>query len=105
MSDINNTLATRQATHGCFGTNATVSQGLKEVLYHQPNYEFLTPVEREALDVICTKLGRIMSGDPHFDDHWADIAGYSELVRKDNREHPPVQVDQSLDYDPNDIPF
>jgi len=34
----------------------------------------------ESLDVICTKIARIVHGNPKHIDHWADIAGYSQLI-------------------------
>jgi hypothetical protein len=33
----------------------------------------------EALEMICTKIARILSGNPNDPDHWKDIAGYAEL--------------------------
>ncbi len=34
----------------------------------------------EAIDLICTKMARIAHGDSKHIDHWADIAGYSQLI-------------------------
>lgn len=34
----------------------------------------------EALDMIATKMSRIMAGDPTYRDNWDDIAGYARLV-------------------------
>jgi hypothetical protein len=36
--------------------------------------------QREALDMICSKMARIMNGDPNYVDSWEDIAGYATLV-------------------------
>ena len=30
--------------------------------------------------MIAHKIGRILAGDPSFQDHWADIAGYATLI-------------------------
>ena len=30
--------------------------------------------------MICHKLGRIINGDPNYDDSWLDIAGYAQLI-------------------------
>lgn len=38
---------------------------------------------RLAIDVIFQKLARILNGDMNFYDHWVDICGYSELVKKE----------------------
>lgn len=70
----------RQKTHGSFEANATTSQALKGVLYACPHYPNLTPIQREALDMICLKISRIMSGQNMYVDHWQDISGYAELV-------------------------
>ena len=43
-------------------------------------YDRLSPVQREAVDMICLKLSRIISGQSHFRDHWDDIAGYARLA-------------------------
>lgn len=79
-------LAERGKTHGSFAVNATVAQDLKNTLRCCSNYATLTLVQREALDFICSKIGRIMSGQPNFQDHWDDIAGYSQLVVDSLRE-------------------
>ena len=71
-------LKERGTTHGDFTDNARVSQVLKTIL-HCENAD-LTPIEREAIDMICHKLARIVCGNPHFQDHWDDIAGYAKLV-------------------------
>lgn len=36
--------------------------------------------QKEALEMIAHKLGRIANGDPDYADSWVDIAGYSKLV-------------------------
>jgi hypothetical protein len=33
--------------------------------------------------MIVHKIGRILNGDPNYDDSWADIAGYAQLVVKE----------------------
>ena len=30
--------------------------------------------------MIQHKIGRILNGDPNYDDNWKDIAGYSKLI-------------------------
>ena len=40
----------------------------------------LEQTQRESLDMIAHKIGRILAGDPDFRDHWDDIAGYAKLV-------------------------
>jgi Domain of unknown function (DUF6378) len=71
---------TRQSTHGDFSETARVSQAIKQALETGPNWHCVTRTEREALAMIAAKLARIVCGDPHFIDHWNDIAGYAELA-------------------------
>lgn len=40
----------------------------------------------EALDMIASKLSRVICGDPDTADHWADIGGYAMLVYEDLRD-------------------
>lgn len=71
-------LAERGKTHGNWAVNAGVSQAIKEVMRKECGT--LPAPLQEALDVICTKLGRIAAGDALFYDHWKDIAGYAKLA-------------------------
>lgn len=79
--DIQTTLKERQATHGEFSDNADISQRLKEVVRSGVLYNELTPVEKEALDMICHKISRAVSAPYHADDYH-DISGYASLVEK-----------------------
>ena len=40
----------------------------------------MDPDQREAMEMICQKMARIMNGDPNYSDSWHDIAGYATLV-------------------------
>lgn len=79
-------LTARATTHGSFADNGRVSQTLKRALRSTASYEHLLDTMREAADMICTKLSRIVSGNPHEPDHWEDIAGYAQLVVAELRE-------------------
>ena len=68
----------RQKTHGDFGEVAVIAQGIKTII--QNNAEFLTSDQNEALDMIATKIARILSGDANEPDHWVDIVGYATLA-------------------------
>jgi len=76
-------IAVRGSTHGHYPTQAAVTQEIKRVFRAAPNWGDLTPVEADALEMMACKLGRILAGDPHFYDHWSDIAGYARLVDKE----------------------
>ena len=75
-------LQERQTTHGSFADNARNGQFLRDFYRSQPTWKAMEPVHKEALDMIATKLSRILSGQAGHDDHWADIAGYAALARK-----------------------
>jgi hypothetical protein len=77
---VQSTLAEREKTHGNFTDNAKVMQGLKDVCHMSPNWIRMSYVQREAIDMICHKLGRILSGDPSHPDHWLDIQGYARCA-------------------------
>ena len=79
-------LAERGKVLGDYAVHAQITQDVKEVLHGSPNWQFasrrrLSPMQKETLEMIAHKIGRIMAGDPNEPDHWADIAGYAELVR------------------------
>jgi hypothetical protein len=81
-TDVAGTLKARGDKYGTFIGNATIAQALKRVVYEHAKVhdkEF-TDDQMEALDMICTKLGRIVNGDPNYADSWLDIAGYAKLV-------------------------
>jgi hypothetical protein len=80
---IHDTLKERANTHGDFATNAKISQGLKSYLTNQPGYADLTDIQRESIDLICTKLSRIFSGGNGHADNWHDTAGYAILAERE----------------------
>ena len=73
-------LRERAATHGDFHSVAWVAQELRRVYRHELGWEALSPIQREALDSMASKVGRILSGDPNFADHWSDLCGYATLA-------------------------
>lgn len=78
--DVNKTLAERGARYGAFIDHAILTQSFKAVAHNQRGWENLQDDQREALDMIFHKIGRILCGDPNYDDSWRDIAGYAMLV-------------------------
>lgn len=77
-------LEERGSRYGTFVGHAQVTQELKLVIYSSlaSRKKHLEFDQQEALDMICHKIGRIVNGDPNYDDSWADIAGYAELIVK-----------------------
>ena len=77
MTDI---LAERQKTHGDFYDVAMMAQELKDAMRRGKTWGSLDDTEREALQMIASKIGRILAGNHDEVDHWRDIAGYAELA-------------------------
>lgn len=73
----------RGSRYGKFKDGAAIMQELKFVMREVDGWHNLTPSQREALDMIQHKIGRILNGDPTYDDSWKDIAGYATLIVKE----------------------
>lgn len=68
----------RHKTYGPFMDVSAVAVGLKQIIRdRRPD---LMPDQEEALSLICTKIARIVNGDPNHIDSWRDVAGYAQLV-------------------------
>lgn len=74
------TLEERGKRYGVFSGHADITQSLKEILHNTTGWDRLNPSQKESLEMIVHKIGRILNGDPHYDDSWRDIAGYAKLV-------------------------
>lgn len=79
---IDDTLAERGKRYGEFAIHALITQRLKEAMRDTQNWAGLADDQQEALEMIAHKIGRILNGDPNYDDSWRDIAGYAQLVAK-----------------------
>lgn len=82
MTDINDTLSQRGKTHGKYEDHARYTQEIKDIIRGSVSYPRLSQDQRETLEMIAHKLGRILAGNPDFFDHWHDIAGYATLSAK-----------------------
>lgn len=78
MGQIDATLTERGKRYGKFRDHAGISQALKMVM--DGHSELLADDQREALEMICHKMARILNGDPNYVDSWIDIAGYAKLI-------------------------
>lgn len=77
---ITTTLSERGKRYGKFTGHAKITQDLKAVMHGCPKWATLAPDQKEALEMTAHKIGRILNGDPDYDDSWVDIAGYTKLV-------------------------
>ena len=72
----------RATTYGSFEDVADFAQGMKALIHTHLNDtgKVLDPDQMEALDMIASKIGRIVNGNASYVDSWVDIAGYAQLV-------------------------
>lgn len=78
--DVNALITERGNRYGKFKDGAEIMRDLKQVMHKVGGWNNLTASQKEALDMIQHKIGRILNGDPTYDDNWKDIAGYATLI-------------------------
>jgi hypothetical protein len=77
-NDVDAVLAERGARYGKFKEHAAITGRFKDII---DEFDFkLSRSQKESLDMIAHKIGRILNGDPNYADSWVDIAGYAKLV-------------------------
>jgi hypothetical protein len=79
---VDETLEQRAQTYGPFKDNAANAQALKSLMRTMRCWGSLGFDQCEALEMIASKISRILSGDPDHVDSWRDIEGYARLVRE-----------------------
>ena len=94
MGQIGQVLVERGQRYGRFMDHAEITQALKHIMTGsdkstlcdktkariRSRVELMQPDQIECLDMIAHKIGRILNGDPNYDDSWVDVAGYTTLV-------------------------
>jgi hypothetical protein len=80
MADVQSTLNERAARYGDFDIQAIITQSIKNTMRNSRNWPELRSDQQEALEMIASKIARILNGDPDYADTWHDIAGYAQLV-------------------------
>ena len=82
QEDISKTLDQRGQRYGSFQSHSEITQSLKAIFKSRmgQKWDYLADDQKECLEMIAHKLGRIINGDPNYDDSWRDIAGYAMLV-------------------------
>lgn len=81
-TNVNGILNERHNSYGSFRDMAALAQRLKGVAHnfaHEHGRHY-APDQAEALDMIFSKIARIVNGDANKLDSWVDIAGYAQLV-------------------------
>lgn len=83
---INDTLNERHNSYGSFKEVAACSRSIKATFAMSNNYTHrISSSQKESLDMIASKLARILTGDPNHVDSWHDIAGYATLIADELR--------------------
>lgn len=80
--NIDQTLEQRGTRYGEYPEHARITQGIKRAMADSPNWEALSDDKKECLEMVAHKIGRILNGDPEYQDSWHDIIGYVRLVEK-----------------------
>lgn len=71
-------IQSRAKTHGDWNKQSRLAHDLKRrIAQEQPE---LSPSQYEALEMICTKIARIVCGNANEPDHYRDIIGYATLA-------------------------
>lgn len=84
------TLNERGPEYGEYTGMAHVAQSIKKVLRQAPSYPRMSDDQRESLDLIATKIARIVCGNPDNPDSWLDIEGYAKLARDRIPQYPAI---------------
>lgn len=90
MAGIEETLNERGARYGDRVEQFGVAQAIKELardrLASNPHYARMAFEDKrlavETIDMIATKLSRVICGDPAYADNWHDIAGYATIAKE-----------------------
>lgn len=82
VTPVESLLQERGKRYGPFESHAEITQSIKRAMHAVDGWMRLSADQEEALEMIAHKIGRILNGDPNYDDSWVDIAGYATLVAK-----------------------
>jgi hypothetical protein len=82
VSKVDKVLDTRADQYGSFMQSSDTVVRIKGIMHNAiaRNEVHLYPDQLQALDMIATKISRIVHGNPNHLDSWIDIAGYATLV-------------------------
>jgi hypothetical protein len=70
---------TLSPAHGSYTDNARIAQNLKAMLHGEESWIGLEPWQQESLDMICSRIGRILAGNPSHPKHWFGIINFANL--------------------------
>ena len=79
IETVRQTLNQRQEQYGSFEDVAMITEQMVDVM-RKGYYKNLAYNQKMALYMICSKMARIVNGNPNHKDSWHDIAGYATLI-------------------------
>ena len=79
IEKLRQTLNQRQEQYGSFEDVAMFTEQMVDVM-RRGYYEKLAYNQKMALYMICSKMARIVNGNPNHKDSWHNIAGYATLI-------------------------
>lgn len=77
---LTDTLQERGNKYGGYSNMSALAQAMKKQMRASDNWDSLPPWEAESLEMIVTKIARILTGDQRQQDSWHDIQGYAKLA-------------------------
>ena len=78
--EVKETISNRTANYGEFEVNSKIMQDMKDAAKSGSSWDKMSSYQKESIEMILHKVGRIVCGDPDYIDSWHDIAGYAKLV-------------------------
>lgn len=81
--NVEETLKDRNSQYGDYWATAGIAQNIKAVFRSARNWDNITLVQAESIEMIATKLARILNGGFNQADSFHDIAGYAKLAEDD----------------------
>jgi hypothetical protein len=103
-----NIINEREKTHGPYRNTAAWSQSLKDMFRSSPNWGKMNDQQKESLEMIASKLARLLNGDHNHPDHPVDISGYADLYAMNSEveisaEKMVANLAQALNVSPSNI--
>ena len=80
QQNVDSILNERHDRYGTFAEQSLIAQNIKSAMRHSQNWRKLPADMKETLEMAASKIARILNGDPNYDDSWADLAGYAQLI-------------------------
>lgn len=94
MELISEILDDRGKEYGDYRHMCAVIQKIKIAMGSSNNWNDLSDAQREALEMIATKIGRILTGNRNNPDSWKDIIGYATKAYETLSPHPKRGLDE-----------